>query len=421
VGAAATSCPSCDAPLARDQRYCLNCGEQVGERRLDPLALLRAMPGGDPAAAELPEPAAAGSRYSWSPRTLAGSCLGLLVGGALIGAAFAPGPARSLAASAGQIIVVTAPHSPGGGGGSAGAGGGGGPTFAASAPPVAAPPAPPPAAPAPAPVAPIPAAPVTPAPEPPAPEPEPEPPAPEPEKPSIGHVYVVMVPGEPGAEAAYTPEAPPSYLRDELMPKGQLLTGFAHLSEDPAVNRIALVSGKDTNEEFPPEERTLAEQLSTWGFEWRAYVEGMEAPCRHPDPLDPFASFHSIVDKGDCGQYLLPLDQFDPKPMFSFIAPLAADQLQSWIDPILESKPYKKDGLLVVLFDHAPNALVLSPFVEAGSTNDKPYDDYSILKTIEDRIGLGEHLGHADDRDVRAFGKDVFDRELDPYQDPEGL
>jgi hypothetical protein len=64
---------------------------------------------------------------------------------------------------------------------------------------------------------------------------------------------------------------------------------------------------------------------------------------------------------------------------------------------------------------------VLSPFVEAGSTDDTPYDGYSVLKTIEDRIGLGEHLGRADDKEVRAFGDDLFDRELDPYQDPEGL
>jgi len=410
-----TSCPGCDAPVASDQRYCLNCGERVGERRLDPLALLRSAP-------EAPETAAAptaqrsGSRSTWSPRTLGASCLGVLLGGALIGAAFAPGPARSLAASAGQIIVVSAPTAQ-----DAGDSGDGGATaaFAPSEPPVPAAPAP--AAPAPVP-APAPAPP--PVAEPPA-EPEPEPPAnpepPAPEKPSIGHVYVVMVPGEPGAEAAYAPESDPSYLRDELRAKGQLLTGFTHVSTDPAANRIAVVSGQDANQEYPPETTSLAEQLSTWGFEWRAYVEGMEAPCRHPDPLDPFASFHSIIDRGDCGQHLLPLDQFDPKPMFSFIAPLAGDQLQTWIDPILNSKPYRKDGLLVVMFDNAPQALVLSPFVEAGSTNDRPYDSYSLLKTIEDRIGLGEHLGGADGEKVRAFGKDVFDRELDPYQDPEGL
>jgi hypothetical protein len=424
VAAGSTHCPRCEAPVAGDQRYCLNCGGQVSERRLDPLALLRAArrrdaaPAPPPASPELPQASAAGLRRSpssWSPRTLAASCLGLLVGGALIGAAFAPGPAKSLAAAAGQVIVVTAPA--GSNAGTAGSDAGG-PTasFAPSADPVPAPAAPPPA-PQPAPAAPVAPAAAPPAPAPVEPAPEPAPPAPK--KPSIGHVYVVMVPGEPGAEAAYAPESPASWLRDKLRPNGQLLTGFEQVSDDPAANRIALVSGQEAAQEYPPETTTLAEQLSTWGFEWRAYVEGMEAPCRHPDPLDPFASFHSIVDRGDCPQYLLPLDdRFDPKPMFSFLAPLNGDQLETWIDPILNSKPYKKDGLLVVMFDNAPQALVVSPFVEAGSTNDKPYDSYSLLKTVEDRIGLGEHLGHADDKQVTAFGKDVFDTELDPFQDP---
>jgi len=216
------------------------------------------------------------------------------------------------------------------------------------------------------------------------------------------------------------PQADPGTALEPYLDRGQLLTGFTHVTTDPAANRIAVVSGQEANQEYPPETTTVAEQLSTWGFEWRAYVEGMEAPCRHPDPLNPFASFHSIIDRGDCAQHLLPLDQFDPKPMFSFIAPLGTDQLATVIDPILESKPYKKDGLLVVMFDNARQALVVSPFVKAGTTNDRAYDSYSLLKTIEDRIGLGEHLGGADDKKVRAFGKDVFDTELDPYQDPEG-
>ena len=68
----------------------------------------------------------------------------------------------------------------------------------------------------------------------------------------------------------------------------------------------------------------------------------------------------------------------------------------------------------MILFDHAPDAIVLSPFIKAGSTSDKPYNHYSLVKTIEDRIGLGEHLGHAADKDVHAFGKDVFDTDSPP-------
>ena len=441
-----TSCPACEARVVPDQRYCLSCGERVGERRLDPLALLRsrrATAAAPPAMSELPD--AAPSRGDlWrgaSPRTLAASCLGLLLGGALIGAAFAPGPARSLAAVAGQIVVV---------GSSSGTGStqSGGPTasFAPTGPITPLAPAPAePAAPAPAPL-------VEPVPEPEVPLTEPPadtPQEPGPEKPSIGHVYLVVLPGGPGAEAAFGPEEdvaadaaqapeppvppaePPSYLRDELVPQGQLLTGYVPVGTSSLSNRLALISGQEPTPDteagcpdyekclFPPEAKTLADQLSTWGLEWRAYVDGMEEPCRRPDPLDPFVYFHSVVDLATCSQYVLPLDEPDRKAVFNLAAPSGTDQLETWVGPLLDSKPYKKDGLVVILFDNAPRALVLSPFVDAGTTNDKPYDSYSLLKTVEDRIGLGEHLGKADDRKVRAFGSDVFNTELDPLQQPE--
>ncbi len=353
------------------------------------------------------------------------SCLGLLLGGALIGAAFAPGPARSLAAAAGQVVVVTAPLGPAGG---SGAGDGPTATFAPSEPPVPARAAPTEPA-APAPVAPAPV--LEPEPEQPIPVDDPAPEEPEPERPSIGHVFVVVLPGGPGAEAALTPEAPPGYFRDELVPLGQLMTGYEPVGTSSLSNRIAMVSGREpdpnTEADCPdydaclvaPEHKTLADQLSTWGLEWRVYVDGMEEPCRRPDPADPFVYFHSVVDLATCSQYVLPLEPPDAKAVFTYTALSAPEQLESWVKPVLDSKPYKKDGLMVIVFDHAPDALVLSPFVEAGSTNDRAYNHYSLLKTIEDRIGLGEHLGMAAKKKVHAFGKDVFDTELDPLQEPE--
>ena len=430
-----SSCPRCDTPVAQDQRYCLACGTRVGERRLDPLALLRARRAAAPAAtAAATEPPEGAERarfwHSASPRTLAASCLGLLLGGALIGAAFAPGPAGSLAAAAGQVIVVGSP-----GAASSKPDEEPSATFAQTGPVTPFEPAPSEPAAA-APVAPA-LAPVVEAPAPLA-----EPPAdtgeePEPERPSIGHVFLVVLPGDPGAEAAFAPpeepapDAPPSYLRDELVPHGQLLTGYEPVSTSALANRIALVSGQEPNPGteagcpdyeaclFPPEEKTLADQLSTWGLEWRAYVDGMEEPCRRPDPLNPFVYFHSVADLATCAQSVLPLETPDKKAVLSLVALSSQEQLKTWVGPILDSKPYRKDGLVVILFDNAPDALVISPFVEAGTTNDRPYNHYSLLKTLEDRLGLGEHLGKAGDRKLRAFGPDVFDTELDPLQDPE--
>ena len=53
-------------------------------------------------------------------------------------------------------------------------------------------------------------------------------------------------------------------------------------------------------------------------------------------------------------------------------------------------------------------ALVLSPYVAAGTRSDRGYNHYSLLATIEDLFGL-PRLGYA--RTVpAAFGNDIFNR-----------
>jgi hypothetical protein len=42
-------------------------------------------------------------------------------------------------------------------------------------------------------------------------------------------------------------------------------------------------------------------------------------------------------------------------------------------------------------------ALLLSPFVIPGSSSSIPYNHYSLLRSLEDIYGLGEHLGYARD------------------------
>ena len=111
--------------------------------------------------------------------------------------------------------------------------------------------------------------------------------------------------------------------------------------------------------------------------------------------------------------------------------------LQEWVSKIVATPAYKKDGMLVVTFDEAelgedstaccgatpaPNveqaglngpgggkvgAVILSKFVKAGTTNDTPYNHYSLLCSIEDVFGL-DHLGLAGDPTTACFGTDVY-------------
>src|SRR5919201_934082 len=183
---------------------------------------------------------------------------------------------------------------------------------------------------------------------------------------------------------------------------------------------------------------------------------------------DPFVYFHSIVDTPDCAAGVVGLDRLAPDlqdadraPSFPYVVPnachdgrdapcadgapaglAAADAwLKSVVDPILASKAYADGGLVVITFDQAapdgpdadsrassavpqkyPNtpdagglakpgpgggrvgALVLSPFVKAGTTSENEYDHYGLLRTIEDLFGL-DPLGYAGSKAEAGFGE----------------
>lgn len=48
-------------------------------------------------------------------------------------------------------------------------------------------------------------------------------------------------------------------------------------------------------------------------------------------------------------------------------------------------------------------ALLLSPFVRAGSASSSPYNHYSLLRSLEDIFGLHEHLGYAADNPSEGY------------------
>ena len=428
-------CPECSSAAAVDQRYCLRCGARLAARGpRDPATLL---------AGRVPQVAAPTRRIPGRPlrresRRVAIADMALLTAGAVLGAALGPAPPGTLAAAAEQIVVVMTPS-----------------PEPAPAPALDAPEPPDPvepfepaepssaAASEPLPVSPPAPLPASPPAGSPAQNDDPEPPPPEPA--SVGHVFLVVLPGQ-GYEAVLGPAAPPNYLRDELVPRGQLLTRYSAIGEGGLANRIALISGQEPTPQteldcpandclYPAEAKTVADQLSTYGLEWRAYL-GPEpvSPCPAPDPANPFVYFHSIVDLSDCPRSTVGLERLgrdlqapERTPVLSYIShddvanPLASEALlREWVPAILRSRAYRKDGLLVITFDHAPatqadervGALVLSRFVRRGISNDRAYDHYDLLRTTEDLLGF-EALGLA--AEARGFGKDVFKSSLDPH------
>jgi hypothetical protein len=180
----------------------------------------------------------------------------------------------------------------------------------------------------------------------------------------------------------------------------------------------------------------------------------------------PFVYFHSIIDSAACGQNVVDLKelpgdlaQAGTTPAYSFITPdLCADGhdascpdgspggyagidkfLREWVPKVTGSDAYQDRGMLLITFDEAENdasaccneqpgpntpnpggptpgagggrigAVAISPCIAAGTTSDRPYNHYSLLRWTEDNFGLS-HLGFAAQAGLQTFGNDVFTR-----------
>ncbi len=73
--------------------------------------------------------------------------------------------------------------------------------------------------------------------------------------------------------------------------------------------------------------------------------------------------------------------------------------LSAWLSRILTSRTYRAGSTAVfVVWDEPgiiPN-IVISPSTTPGTTVDTPFDHYSLLRTTEEMLGIGGHLGRAD-------------------------
>jgi hypothetical protein len=279
------------------------------------------------------------------------------------------------------------------------------------------------------------------------------------------HVWIVALTGHTMDEALADP-SPMPYLAGTLRPKGLLLSGYKPALPGGLANLIALVSGQRPTAEqrgncpayddvdlqartgcvFGKDVDTLAGQLAAVGKTWRVYVEDSDAgqppdTCRHPAPggalepvmaRNPLLFFHAIVDTPDCaantaGTPRLVPDSEDAEsaPTLSLVIPNAchdgADQpcpdgapagpaaadawLKAQLDPLLASKAYEDEGLVIVTFDTAPDvtnpvgALLISDAVNAGGTDDGDYRPANLLRTLQDGLSL-DPLGRA--KDVHA-------------------
>lgn len=232
----------------------------------------------------------------------------------------------------------------------------------------------------------------------------------------------------------------------------------------------------DMGNDLSREPDRCGEPTNPTGAGMRDGTQSATAKDQYAARHNPFIYFHSILDSPLCHQQVVPLTALQTDlastattAQFNLITPNLCDDghddpcvgrnvrgtqagglvsadywLQKYIPMILSSPAFKQDGLLIVTSDESENSdatsccneqpgyntprpgdtgpgggrigtLVLGRCVKAGSLSDTPYNHYSLLRSLEDLLGVTTggadgrgHLGYAGAAGLAPFGPDVF-------------
>lgn len=208
---------------------------------------------------------------------------------------------------------------------------------------------------------------------------------------------------------------------------------------------------------YPAATKTLLGQLTEAELAWKAYRQE-PSDCSQPaaGARDPLLYFHAILDGPECAERDVGLPQLSTdlklKPEeFPALAYLALDetQIETVIPEIKNSLAYKDGGMIVVTAAQAPQGgdkpdtsgccvdpdfpnlpddgdaapptgpvretggggrvglLLLSPYVEPGTTSETYFNHFSLLATIEELLEL-ERIGYGAEPAITGFDESIF-------------
>ena len=233
--------------------------------------------------------------------------------------------------------------------------------------------------------------------------------------PAPSHVFVVVMENrsyEQALAGGYTAQ---------LAAKYGVATNYHGVSHPSLPNYLAMTSGStwgvtdDGYHSLPAS--GLGQQLTQAGIPWRAYMEGMSRTC-FASPY-PYALKHNPFPYygGKCPAEVVPFSSFaadmaaPDAPRFAWISPglcndghdcstAVADKYLSQLVPaILATAAFQENGALFITWDEGYDSVnhVLMLVIRPGGVHQESsayHDHYSLLATIEDRLGV-PRLGQA--------------------------
>ncbi len=247
---------------------------------------------------------------------------------------------------------------------------------------------------------------------------------------AIRHIFTIVLENESGSAAIGDP-----YLA-QLAARGARLTNYHGVAHPSQPNYIAMLAGDtlvsdDGNHNL--DKSNLVDLLESAHRSWKAYQEGYPGSCfaggaststqagSYARKHNPFISFNDIRTDGARCANIVDASHLDSDiesgqlPEFSFYTPnldndghdtslaFASKWLKGFIEPKLADPKFGAGTLVVVTFDEGAGApandalytVLLGPMVAAGSVDGTAYSHYSLLRTVENALGLGS-LGRRD-------------------------
>ncbi len=241
------------------------------------------------------------------------------------------------------------------------------------------------------------------------------------------HTAVIVLENREFGEVIGAADAP--YL-SHLASRGALAVNDYAITHPSLPNYLALTGGSTFGisadcTDCHASGSNLATQLSGAGVDWRAYMGAMPSPCfsgaeagEYAKRHNPFMYYPSVATNPSLCARDVPETQLRTDlehrqlPAFAWISPnlcedahscgfgSADSYLRRVVPPLLAQ--LGPAGLLVITFDEGTSnasccgnasggriaTILLGPGVRAGTRLHRPYSQYSLLATVEDRFGV---------------------------------
>lgn len=248
------------------------------------------------------------------------------------------------------------------------------------------------------------------------------------------HIFVLVLENYSYTSVIGNPNLPAF---NALIKQGALALNYTGVAHPSLPNYVALIAGSTmgTTDDNPLQSfggPTLASQLETAGLSWKGYMQGLPsagsaAPYAglYAKKHNPFMLNTDIASQPKRAAKVVPFEQLQVDldsghvPTFSLLVPdvchdlhgdlrclgrakvdnLGDTFLKTWAAKIMSSGVWKAGAALIVTFDESEGTdlrgggghiatLILTPGGLAGVVSGKPYNHYSLLRTIQNRLGL---------------------------------